>query len=341
METRKLQKVGGSTYSVSLPKEWATEHRLEAGMPIHLYPHTDGSLVVRSAARDGGPLSTTTVVLPAADPDAAEWALRAAYTVGYDTITLAAPDGETLTTDQRRAVSRRVRAMIGPSIVEETPDRVVVENLLDTSEVSIRQSVTQLRFTALSMHRTAVERVSRRATGGAEGTDTGADSLAERDDEIDRLFEMLARHCHRSLVDFGEIDDLDVGRVALLDSSLVGRQLERIADHAVRIGTLADRVDPAVADDVLAEVLALAEAAREVVGTATDAALDACDDRAYEALHRCDRVVDDVRALDRALFERAPPGAYALSRVLASISRTAECGGNVAHVALRASLRPE
>ena len=64
METRKLQKIGGSTYSVSLPKEWATEHHLEAGMPIHLYPHTDGSLVLRSAAQDGGPLSAATVDAP-------------------------------------------------------------------------------------------------------------------------------------------------------------------------------------------------------------------------------------------------------------------------------------
>ena len=40
-----------------------------------------------------------------------------------------------------------------------------VENLLATSEVSIRQSVTQLQFTALSMYRTAIERVTRRVAG--------------------------------------------------------------------------------------------------------------------------------------------------------------------------------
>jgi len=97
----------------------------------------------------------------------------------------------------------------------------------------------------------------------------------------------------------------------------------------------------AESDDALAELAALAEATSEVVEMATTAALDASDDRAYEALERCNRVVDDVRALDRALFERAPPGAYALSRVLDSLVRTAERGGNVARVALRASLRPE
>ncbi|WP_049935294.1 phosphate signaling complex PhoU family protein [Haloplanus natans] len=344
METRKLQKIGGSTYSVSLPKEWATEHRLEAGMPIHLYPHTDGSIVVRSAARDGGPLSSTTITLPAADGDVIERALRAAYAVGYDTISLVAPEGEELTADVRRAVRRCVRTMVGLSVTEETAERVAVENLLATSEVSIRQSVTQLQFTALSMHRTAIERVTRRVAGDSVES---APTLDDRDDEVDRLFEMLTRHFNRSLTDFEEVDDLDVNRSELFDYYLVGRQIERIADHAVRIGALADAVEPrstrgrTASDDALAELTALAEATCEVVEMATAATLDACDDRAYEALERCDRVVDDVRALDRTLFERAPPGAYALSRVLASLIRTAECGGNVARVALRAGLRPE
>ncbi|AZH24597.1 phosphate uptake regulator PhoU [Haloplanus aerogenes] len=335
METRKLQKIGGSTYSVSLPKEWATEHHLEAGMPIHLYPHTDGSLVVRSAAQDGGPLSAVTVDLPTADTNAVERALRAAYAVGYDTITLLAPETTEFTADERRAVRRLVQTMVGLSVTEETTDRLVVENLLDASEVSIRQSVIQLQFTACSMHRTAIERVANRAT------ERESDRLAGRDDEVDRLFEMITRHFNRSLADFAEIDDLDVRRSELFDYYLVARQLERIADHAVRIGALASRIDPTVDDDVFAEVGALAGATCEVAETATTAVLETSAERAHEALDRRDAVGDDLRALDRALFERSPPGAYALSRVLASLTRTADCGANVARVALRASVRPD
>jgi phosphate uptake regulator len=344
METRKLQKVGGSTYSVSLPKEWATDHHLEAGMPIHLYPHTDGSLVVRSAAQDGEPLGATTITLPSADADTVARSLRAAYAVGYDAITLVAPEGEELTAAERRAARRLVRSMVGLSVVEETAERITAENLLDAGEVSIRQSVIQLQFTALSMHRAAVERVTCDADDGVAQRapdETATDSLDERDDEADRLFEMLTRHANRSLVDFEEVDALDVRRSELFDAVLVARQLERVADHAVRIGSLADHVGPVVDDGPLAELVPLADAAREVVETATAAALDPSTERAHAALDRRHRVVDDARALDRALFERAPPSAYACSRILSSVVRTADCGGNVARVALRASLRPD
>jgi phosphate uptake regulator len=330
METRKLQKIGGSTYSVSLPKEWATEHHLEAGMPIHLYPHTDGSLVVRSVDPDGGPLSSTEMHLPDADPATLRRALRAAYAVGYDTISLVSPTP--FAAGERRTARRLVDTMVGMSVVEETDTRVTVESLLDAGEVSIQQSVVQLQFTALSMHRHAVE---------ALRTPDDGDRLDGRDDGADRLFGMLTRHLNRSLTDFGEIDHLDVRRSELFDYYLTARQLERVADHAVDIAAVADRIDGAVPDAVLEDVVSLADRTRDVVESGTSAVLESSADRAYPVLDRRDAVVDDVHALDRALFERSPPEAYALSRVLTSLSRTAACGGNTARVALRTSLRPD
>lgn len=54
METRKVQLAGGSTYTVSLPKQWAEEHGVEAGAQLLVAPHDDGSLTVRvSDVRDG------------------------------------------------------------------------------------------------------------------------------------------------------------------------------------------------------------------------------------------------------------------------------------------------
>jgi phosphate uptake regulator len=329
METRKLQKIGGSTYSVSLPKEWATDHHLEAGMPIHLYPHSDGSLVVRSVQQDGGPLASTRVRLPGVGDEAIRRALYAAYAVGYDAVTLVAP--EEFSAEERRLVRRLTETTLGLSVVEEGTERIVVESLLDASELSIRQSVTQLRFTALSMHRAAVDAFP----------DAGAADLDRRDEGADRLLGVVTRHFNRSLVDFGEIDRLDVRRSTLFDHYLAARELERVADHAVRIGSLAARTDDSPPDDVLDDVRALADASRTVVETATTAVLDRSRDRAHEALDRRDRVVDDLDALDRALVERSPPGAYALSRLVSTLRRTADCGGTAATVALRSSARPD
>jgi len=43
METRKIQIAGGTTYTVSLPKDWASDHGLEAGARVRVHPYEDGS----------------------------------------------------------------------------------------------------------------------------------------------------------------------------------------------------------------------------------------------------------------------------------------------------------
>ena len=111
METRKLQQVGGGTFTVSIPKDWATEHALEAGAEVHLYTHSDGSVVVRSAERDGGRLDAVTLdvdarldsadadadadAVPAVTPAPVVRLLRAAGTVGFESVTLTSESGFT------------------------------------------------------------------------------------------------------------------------------------------------------------------------------------------------------------------------------------------------------
>jgi len=44
METRKVQVTGGSTYTVSIPKSWATENDVGAGSEVEFYPDGDSLL---------------------------------------------------------------------------------------------------------------------------------------------------------------------------------------------------------------------------------------------------------------------------------------------------------
>ncbi len=342
MQTRKLQKVGGSTYTVSIPKRWAETHHLEAGCEVHLYTHTDGSLVVRSSRTDGGDLATARVEIAESDPEVVKRVLKATYAAGFDEVALTPV--EAFTDDQRRTASALARTLIGTEVVEADDASIVVRNLLDPGDVSVRQSVIQLQFVTLSMHRTATDAVVADAAGGAE-------QVAGRDDEADRLFEMLARHFNRSLTDFEEIDHLGVGRSELFDCYLAARQLERVADHAVRIATVARRLDrdadEAVDDEVAERIRESADSARGVVEDATEAVLgDSAVEDAHGVLDRRDEAVDDLEAIERAVFERGataserpPTDAYLLTRVLDSLVRTAEYGGNIAEVAVESAIR--
>ena len=45
METRKVQVTGGSTYTVSLPKDWANQNDVSGGSVVEFYPEEDSLLL--------------------------------------------------------------------------------------------------------------------------------------------------------------------------------------------------------------------------------------------------------------------------------------------------------
>ncbi|WP_439027816.1 AbrB/MazE/SpoVT family DNA-binding domain-containing protein [Haloarchaeobius sp. DT45] len=340
METRKLQTVGGGTYTVSIPKDWARENALEAGTEVHLFTHADGSIIVRSSDRDNGNLTRASIEIDGDDPELVTRALGAAHAIGFETVTLTPL--ESFTDEQRRAVRSLVGDLVGTELLVEEPEELTVQNLLDASDVSIRQSVVQLQFVALSVHRTAM-----RAFTGAR--DDVHDQLRERGDDVDRLSGMIARHFNRSLISLGEVDRLGISRPEMFDYHDTARQLERVSETGVELARVGDTLPEPVPDEVASDVERLADDARQVVDDATTAVLKGDEvEKAHAALDRRDDTLADIESMEQALFDASLESAdlsatesCALVRGLDSLARTAECGGTIADVAVRASTRAE
>jgi phosphate uptake regulator len=324
-------------------------------MELNLYTHSDGSIVVRTEERDGGDLSTARIDVSGEAPALVERALRAAHAVGFETVTLV-PDG-TFTGAQRRAARSVVRDLVGTDLLAERAEAITVQHLLDASTVSVRQSVVQLQFTALSVHREATDAV-------LEG-EVHADRIRERAAEAERLARMVHRHAARSLTSFEELDRLGVSRTDLFDYEATARALHRVAEEAVRTAEAAEGLGRPLPEAVGETIRETAEDSRAVVDEATTAVLDGPDAAtAHAALDRRDETVTAVTAATDALFdasatpfdgavvgatdggrtrptaERVATAATA-SRVLDTVRRTADCGGAIADVALQAAVRNE
>lgn len=335
METRKVQLTGGSTYTISLPIQWAREHDIRTGEYLSLDPQADGSLVVRTDRNEGGRgdeeegrrarairvnadhLSRTDVTRT----------VRALYAAGFDSVTLTASDG--LETGARRAISTVAGSLIGLEVVEETERGVTLRSLLDATDVSIRQTVIQLQLVALSMQR--------EATTALEERDTElATHVIERDDEADRLFGMVDRHFQRALSDLRAVERLGMSRPTLFRYYTTARNLERIADHAEKVAHIVTRLEAPPATGHVDAVVPFARRSHDVVEDAASVLLGGGDvDMAYGALVERDDLTADLEPFDRRLYRSDVPDAYLLGLVLDSVKRTAEYGGNVAEVAIQ------
>jgi phosphate uptake regulator len=326
VETRKVQVTGGSTYTVSIPKDWATDNGVSAGSEVAFYPEGDSLFMT---PRTGEERTEGTLDIGDLSGEELVRAVMTMYVSGFDIIAL---ESARITTDQRRTIRKATQSLVGLEVLEETRDRVVIRDLLDSSELSINNAVTRMRLIALSMLEDAV-------TALVELDEDLARDVIQRDDDVDRLWMVVSRIFRATLRSPRAAEELGVSREVCFDYQSAARQLERIADHATKIAHLSLDFETDLPDEVDDALEELHDDAADVTDIAMDALfLDDSDEathRANEARESVQGIDSHARSIDELLRELDPARAQLLGLVVDSLSRSADYGGNIAETALQ------
>ncbi len=332
METRKVQVTGGSTYTVSLPKDWATTNDVSAGSIVEF--HAEDDLLVLSPKEDEDHTEGSLDITDLSGEDELTRAVMTMYVSGFDVIHL---ETDRISAAQRRIIRDATQGLVGLEVIEETSERVVLQDLLDSAELSVNNAITRMRLVSITMLADAVEAL-------VEDDDELAHDVIERDDDVDRLWYMVSRVFRTILRDPSEAAEMGFPRDTCFDFQSSARQLERIADHATKIAELALEVD-AIPENAAEPLRRLQDEAIEVPETAMDALLtddpEEATDLATTARANIDDVDATVREVDKEIRQFEPQKAQILGLVVDSLSRTADYGGNIAESALqKAAPRP-
>jgi phosphate uptake regulator len=331
METRKVQVTGGSTYTVSLPKEWATENGVSAGSVVEF--HAEGDSLLLSPKSDEDRTEGALDVAGLEDPQLTR-AVMTMYVSGFDIINL---QTGRIDAAQRRTIREAAQRLVGLEVIEETSERVTLQDLLDSSELSIHNAITRMRLVSVTMLSDAVDAL-------IEDDRNLAHDVMERDDDVDRLWYMISRVFRTVLRDPTAASDIGLDREACFDYQSSARQLERIADHATKIADLTLEVDDIDAE--IAEGLTtLRDDAIEIPELAMDALLAEDPDEATrlagEARENLPAIDDQTRTVDELIRRQESQEAQVLGLVVDSLSRTGDYGANIAESALqKAAPRP-
>jgi phosphate uptake regulator len=326
VETRKVQVTGGSTYTVSIPKEWATENGVSAGSEVAFYPEGDSLFMTPHTDDD-----RTEGTLDVAELGGEELirAVMTMYVSGFDIIGL---ESARITTDQRRTIREATQSLVGLEVLEETRDRVVIRDLLDSSELSITNAVTRMRLIALSMLDDAVQAL-------IDGDTDLARDVIQRDADVDRLWMVVSRIFRATLRSPRAAEELGVSREVCFDYQSAARQLERIADHATKIAHLSLEFDEPLSGNVTDALTELHDDAASVIGLAMDALFLDDNEEATKQANRARESVQDIdthaRSIDELLRELDPTRAQLLGLIVDSLSRSADYGGNIAETGLQ------
>ncbi|MEM0129090.1 MAG: phosphate uptake regulator PhoU [Thermoplasmata archaeon] len=324
---RRIQRTGGSTFIVSLPKQWITSRGLRAGDVLSFTPRPDGTLTIAPEERgSAGIVRRVVVVSNGAEEEHLVRRLIAEYIAGAPLLEVRT-EGR-MSPRTREIVRGFAQRVIGPEILEETAESVVLQDVVGANPLPLPSVVRRMHQMVRAMHADAMAAFRDRDT-------TIARDVVGRDWEVDRLHWFMEKQVNSALRDARVLASLDLTLPECATYLLTSRLLERVADHAVRIAETVSLVEKERAPP--SSVAALDRMAAAAVGALADGleALERRDiARANAVIDAGERLVAErPRILGEAVTKRGRL-AIGLAYVLESIERTALYACDLGEIAI-------
>ncbi|MBS3781418.1 MAG: phosphate uptake regulator PhoU [Candidatus Thermoplasmatota archaeon] len=324
-ESRKVQITGGSTYIVSLPKDWVEEKEIEAGDSMILSPRKDGSIVVSPEREYEKKANIKELDITEKDENSLIRELIGVYMAGYSKIELRAKDS--IEPELRRAIMDFTRMVIGPEVIEEADNRVILKDLIDPSEFSQKKGLRRMYLIVKNMHRDAVS--------AFEENDKGlARDIVQRDKDVDRLFWMITKHYNMLLSNPRLIETLDITGARSLSYMLVSRAMERIGDHAVRIAENVLNLNEDFNGSLKEEIVEESDMAIEILSKSAEAFFMENLKELNQAIESRGELQEKNDELMNQIKQEKKENVTPLSYIIESISRTGSYATDISEIGI-------
>lgn len=328
METRKVQLTGGTTLIVSLPKTWANKVNLTQGDEVSLMPQPDGSLSVRT--KNLSEVHQSKVIhIENKDGDNLIREIIGAYIAGYTSIELKATK---IASKQRETVRKTVNMLIGPEIIEETHDKIVLQDILNPAELSVKKSIKRMFMITRSMQENAIVALKDKDFDLAK-------DVADRDGEVDKLFLLVSKQFRMVMRDISIADKFDMTMEEHLDMRLASYPLERIGDHANKICNMVIQIDDRdIPMKILEEITEVNALSMKIVEDSIDALFKRNINLANTTFSRRNELAKKIVKLEEEAIKLRSDTAVPLGIILDSVDRVADYGCNIAEIAINTAV---
>jgi phosphate uptake regulator len=321
---RKIQKTGGSTYFVTLPKGWADGVGIKPGALVTLMPSESGALLL--VPESLSQVNRCTIELEDWDFDRFQREIISRYIVGYDIIEIRR---DRIRPEQRRMMREIAQGLVGLEIFDETQEAVMLQAMVNVRDFPVERTLSRIFDITHAMLNDAVSAFCRH--DGELARD-----VLERDGDIDRLVLLVARQFSLLLRDLLLEEDVGLSRLDFLHYHTVSDQLERVADHASKISQATLALGSAVQKTVAKEIEQRARDAMLVLGRAVQAFESGNLELANQVLHEKGRADELFQVTRKTASEKQPEAAPSVSIVIDSLLRIREYAFNIAETALDA-----
>ncbi|HIE22701.1 MAG TPA: phosphate uptake regulator PhoU [Candidatus Korarchaeota archaeon] len=227
MIERTVQKVGGASYVVTLPKEWVKKQGISKGSKVILADGIGGTLIIASAEPKEPMMAR--VAHSRNDTEATVRKIFAAYLEGYDVIEVS---GEPIIRlRDRKEIKQFLSRFPGLEIIEEESNRMVLRCVLDPSMLEPQVLFGRMEKLVSSMLEDLLRAIR-------EGNTELLSLVMDRDDEVDRVYFLLVRVVRKASQDIYLMKRLGVDPIQLIDLRVGAMLLEVVADRLTELSEI-------------------------------------------------------------------------------------------------------
>lgn len=227
MEVRRVQLTGGSSYILTLPKEWINSLNIKKNTPLGIHMQSDGTLLITPKMMQEQ--LQRTIEFDTTQAPEQMFLLRrliGAYIAGYTIIRITSTGR--IPEPVHGIVRTFTQTAIGQEVVEETDNSITLKDLLNPIEMPFDRTIKRMHIIVKGMYEDTIQAFQTRDK-------QLADDVIQRDTDIDRLHWLIARQYNIILRHVSLAEKMNITNSTASSCFLISRIIERIADHVVGI----------------------------------------------------------------------------------------------------------
>ena len=332
MESRKVQRVGYSTFSVSLPKDWVKDSGLKQGDLVMLIPEKDGSLkLIPSSVAERRPQTEEHVIHSdlCKETGMLERLIVGNYLLGRDAFGVIS--STRISREHIEEVRKIAHRLMGLGIVQETPERIDLQCSIDPTSFKIDMLMRRLSVIASTMYAEAMQAL-------ADSNQELAGDAIRREDEADMMYWLAMRLLLSAQRDRTIADKIGLEETTqILYFTQIAMWLELIADHSEEIARMAiefqDHGKEKISKQMMNRIINIGELTHNVFLKAMDCVFRGDVQVANNVLE-----ITKVIESEHASLMKELPELPILRAVLLELARIATDGAGIAVIAINKAL---
>ena len=324
-----MQLSGGSTYIISLPKNWVDELQIKVGDNVAVVKNSNNSLTLFPEEKESQK-GKKSAIITSSQKDSGESIKRkiiAAYLSGYKTIKIKTK-GMRIPPEHTKSIRELVRSsMIGTEIVESSSEVVVIQILTRLPELSFDTALKRMYLMANNMVNESVESF-------VEYDTSHADEVVNMDDEVDRFGLYMRRNLVMAIGNERVLQDMGLRKPSdCLGYRAIVTRIERIADHASLIAKRTKFIEGEIDSKILSKIKNISQKSLQVF----EKSIAAVQEHDFDKGEQVAETVSEVITAEKQIMDKikeTEKNSTVIKFVLEDLRRIAEYSSDIAEVAI-------